>query len=76
MDDILKSQIEFKNGSIQSITVLVEFSEGDIRAIQSTTTPRSGYFFIPKDAELSNDLLQQVAGYGMEVEAKKVFKKL
>jgi hypothetical protein len=74
MENILKSNIVFKNGTIESVTVLVEFSKGDIRAIQATTTPRGGYFNIPSGAELNNDLLQEVAGYGMEVNPSKVFK--
>ena len=76
MENILRSNIVFKNESIESITVLVEFSKGDVRAIQATTSLKSGYFIIPKNAELNNDLLQEVAGYGMKIDARKVFKNL
>lgn len=76
MENILKSHIVFKENHLESITCLVEFSEGDIRAIQLTSSLRSGYFSIPKDAELSSELLQEVASYGRQIEAKKVFKNL
>ncbi|QKX07772.1 hypothetical protein HN014_22495 (plasmid) [Aquimarina sp. TRL1] len=73
MYNILKTNIEFKNGKIDTITVLVEISENDIRAIQATTKPRSGYMNIPDPAKLNEELLQEVAGYGMEVNASNYF---
>ena len=63
----------FKNGTIEKVTVLVEFSKGDTRAIQATTAPRGGYLTISPKTELNNDLLQEVASYGMEVNASKFF---
>lgn len=74
MQNILKSNIVFKNGAIEEITVLVEISQGDIRAIQATNKPRGGYFTIPLKAQVSNELLQEVADYGIEVKPSNVFK--
>lgn len=37
MENILESRIEFKNNKLFRITVLVEFSKGDVRAIYADT---------------------------------------
>lgn len=71
--NILEAKIEYNNSKIDRITVLVEISENDIRAIQATTQPRGGYMNIGLSAELNDDLLQEVAGYGMKVEKSKHF---
>lgn len=73
MYNILKTNIDFKNGKIDAITVLVEMSENDIRAIHANTKPRGGYMNIPNSAKLNEELLQEVAGYGMEVNASNYF---
>jgi hypothetical protein len=68
--NILEARIEYKDGYITRITVLVDCSDTpsypDIRAIYATTGLKNGYTHIPERAELSEDLLQNVAGYGME----------
>lgn len=66
MYNILEAKIEFKNNQLERITVLVEMSKGDVRAIFATTKPRGGYMHIQPNAAVSNELLQQVAGYGLE----------
>lgn len=71
--NILEAKIEYKTGNVDKITVLVEMSENDIRAIQGTTKPRGGYMNIPPLAKLNDELLQEVAGYGMEVDKTKFF---
>jgi len=43
MENILESRIEFKNNKLFRITVLVEFSKGDVRAIYADTKPKGGY---------------------------------
>ena len=64
--NIKEARIEYESGKLKRITVLVEISQGDMRAIFATTTPRSGYMHIPDGAALADDLLQQVAGYGLQ----------
>lgn len=66
MYNILESRIEFKNNQLFRITVLVEISRGDVRAIYADTKPKGGYIFLQPNQELSNKLLQQVAGQGKE----------
>lgn len=66
--NILQARIDYKQGNIDRITVLVEMSENDLRAMQATTMPRLGYRHIQPGAKLTDELLQQVAGYGYEVE--------
>lgn len=64
--NILEARIEFKDNAVSRVTVLVEISKGDIRAIFATTKPSNGYMHIPPGAKVTNDLLQEVAGYGRE----------
>lgn len=66
MYNILESRIEFQYNKLFRITVLVEFSKGDVRAIYADTKPKGGYMFLKADHDLSNELLQEVAGYGSE----------
>lgn len=66
MYNILESRIEFKDNKLFRITVLVEFSIGDVRAIYADTKPKGGYMFLMPNHNLSNELLQEVAGYGSE----------
>jgi len=48
--NILESRIEFNNNQLFRITVLVEMSKGDVRAIYADTKPKSGYFFLKPTA--------------------------
>lgn len=73
MYNILDTNIEFENGNINTVTVLVEISENDIRAIQANTKTKGGYMNIPPAAKLNEELLQKIAGYGIEVSAPKFF---
>jgi len=75
MQNILEARVEFQSGRINMITVLVEFSKGDIRAIQGKNRPMGGYMNIPSNAKLTDTLLQEVADYGMEVNPSNYFKK-
>lgn len=68
MEEILKATIEYKNGLIDSVTVIVQFSADDVRTIQSTREKRSGYFSIKETTWLNKELLQEVASFGMEIE--------
>ena len=50
MFNILESRIEFKDTQLFRVTVLVEFSKGDVRAVYADTIPKTGYmFFHPND---------------------------
>lgn len=74
MYNILEARIEFLASIPQRITVLVEISPNDVRAIYATTQPRAGYTHIPLDATISDELLQHIAGYGCEtLERDKIF---
>lgn len=64
--NILEARIERKNNQLQRITVLVEMSKNDVRAIFATTKPRGGYMSISPSANISEELLQDVAAGGME----------
>ncbi len=72
MYNILESNIKFnKNGQILSVLALVEYSQGDIRVIEATNQPRSGYMNITERTDyVLFDLLQEVAGYGREISDK------
>ena len=74
MHNILEARIEYKEGKLCQVTVLVEISPGDIRAIFATDSFRDGYESIKPGEPLSDDLLQRVAGYGMEtVDRDRIF---
>lgn len=76
MYKILEARIEYKEGNINRVTVLVEMSKGDVRAIFATTKPCNGYHYIANGEKVSEQLLQQVAGYGMEtVDRDEIFPK-
>ena len=45
MYNILECRIEFKNHQLFRVTVLVEISRGDVRAICADTKPKAGYMF-------------------------------
>lgn len=65
--NILKVHAEYGNGQLLKVSVLVEISEGDIRAITATTKPVSGYFYLMPGTPLNESLLQRVAAQGREV---------
>lgn len=66
MYNILEAKIEFKGNQPHRITVLVEMSTNDVRAILATTKPRAGYMHIPSNSKINDELLQEIAGCGME----------
>lgn len=66
MYNILEARIEYKNRKLHRVTVLVEISNGDVRAIYSTDSFRNGYDSLNPDEPVNDDLLQRVAGYGMQ----------
>jgi hypothetical protein len=68
MQNILEAKLKFKNNQLQSVTVKVEISKGDIRTIQGTDKPSGGYMHIKPGATISNDLLQEVADYGRQID--------
>jgi len=66
MSNILESRIEFKNGKLFRITVLVEFSRGDVKAIYVDRIPKAGYMVLHPSHELNTELLLEVAAYGVK----------
>jgi len=64
--NILECRVEYHNRKIFRINVLVEMSKGDVRAIYADTIPKSGYKVLSPNEVLSDQLLQEVAGYGAE----------
>lgn len=72
---ILQALLEFEGSELSRVTVLVEISEGDIRAIFATNHPRNGYLHIFPGEKVSNELLQSVAAYGCSctVDCPKLF---
>ncbi|GEM_PF-2019041 len=72
MYNVLESNIKFnEKGQILSVLALVEYSKGDIRVIEATSQPRNGYMNISHRTDyILFDLLQEVAGYGMEITSK------
>lgn len=63
---ILESRIEFKASKLFRVTVLVEFSKGDVRAVYADTNPKTGYMFFDPNQELNYGFLEAVAIYGQE----------
>jgi hypothetical protein len=67
MYNILEARIEYRSRKLHRITVLVEISQGDVRAIFSTDSFRPGYDSLnPTEDEVSDALLQRVAAYGKQ----------
>lgn len=64
--NILQAHIEYKQGQLNRVAVLVEISQGDIRAIVSTTGVKHGYDYLQPNEPVNDALLQRVAGYGMQ----------
>ncbi len=70
--NILEAKIEFKNNKLQRINVLIDCTSGsskpfsDVRAIYATSKPVGGYMWLLPTSIISNELLQEVAGAGME----------
>lgn len=64
MYNILEARIEYKNQKLTRVTVLVEISKGDVRAILSTDSFKAGYDSLNPDEPVTDALLQRVAGYG------------
>jgi hypothetical protein len=80
--NILEARVEFKNNKIERVTVLVDCTSkhlkplSDLRAYFATVKPLSGSMVIPTDANVSNDLLQEVAATGLEtVDRDEIFPK-
>lgn len=73
MYNILECRIEFQNNQLFRITVLVEMSKGDVRAIYADTKPKGGYLVLKPNQSINNELLQEVAGYGTERKDKDDF---
>lgn len=66
MYNILEARVEYKNKKLHRVTVLVEISEGDVRAIFSTVGIKYGYTYLLPDEPVNDALLQRIAGYGMQ----------
>lgn len=65
---IIEVHTVYKNGQIEELAVLWESNErGWVRASYATSKPCSGYKFIMPGEELTPRLIQEVAGYGMNL---------
>ena len=64
--NVLQARAWFTDGKLKRVTVLVEMSANDVRAITAIDEPRNGYTFLPPSSVLNEQLLQRVAAYGME----------
>lgn len=71
--NIIETQIKFNpDGSILNLLALVEMSKGDIRVLEASQEKRGGYMSISHKTDyVLYDLLQEVAGYGMEITDKR-----
>lgn len=66
MYTILEARVEYRNKKLHRITVLVEISKGDVRAIFATDRFMDGYDSLDPDEPVTDALLQRVAGYGKQ----------
>lgn len=73
MYNILQVHIEYRKRKLYKVTVLVEMSKGDIRAIYSTVGVKSGYDYLRPGEPVNEALFQRVAGYGCQTFDKSVF---
>lgn len=74
MYNILESRIEFKGNQLDRITVLVENSDGRLSAYFATAKPKIGHLCLDPNANISIELLQRVACFGMEtVDREEIF---
>jgi len=65
---IIEVRLIYKDNKIGEIAVLWQSNErGWVRASYCTTKPIGGYKFLMPDETLSPDLIQKVAGYGMNL---------
>jgi hypothetical protein len=71
---IIQAHQHYKNGQLQQVSVLVQISPGDVRAIYATTQPTAGHMHLPPNASLTPQLLHQVATQGIEDSSKKYFR--
>ena len=76
--NILETRIFYLKGQICRVVVLVDFTSvgkpySDIRAIEATNKPCSGYEFIKPNETLSDDLINRIAALGMEINPDDVF---
>jgi hypothetical protein len=68
MYNILEARIEYRNRKLHRVTVLVEISQGDVRAIFCTDAFSAGYDSLNPNEPVTDALLQRVAGYGRQTE--------
>lgn len=68
MYNILEARIEYKGKRLHRVTVLVEISRGDIRAIYCAPEMGAGYDTINPDEPVNEALMQRVAGYGQQID--------
>lgn len=76
--EILEVRISYREGRISKVAVLGDCTSvgkplSDIRAIIATDKPCSGYEFIKPNDTLSDDLINRIADYGMEINPDEIF---
>jgi hypothetical protein len=65
--NILQAHINYQQGKLESVTVLVKISPDDIRAMQAGRKKTAGYLYFEPIVEIGDGLLQLVAELGMEL---------
>lgn len=58
---------------MQVVNIMLKIYNSDIRAIEATNKPCSGYEFIRPNETLSDDLINRIADFGMEINPDNVF---
>lgn len=66
MYNIVKSVIEFHNGNVSRVTVLVQSEDGSLSGYYATNKIAYGYIYLNPCEKVSYELLQKVAGYGLK----------
>jgi hypothetical protein len=68
MYTIIETHAVYSDNKLQELAVLWESNEdGSVRATYANTKPIGGYEFLRPDAEISQKLIQKVAGAGMNL---------
>ncbi|SHE58105.1 hypothetical protein [Dysgonomonas macrotermitis] len=76
--NILETRIFYTKGQISKIVVLADYTSvgkpySDIRALEAKNQPCSGYEFIKPNETLSDDLINRIADFGIEVNPSDAF---
>lgn len=76
--NILETRIFYTEGQICRVVVLADCTSvgkpySDVRALEAKNKPCSGYDFIKPNETLSDNLINRVADFGMEINPDDIF---